>query len=292
MNHNARRAANAATARETRTVLPDILKELPDLVPSKSEALFLETLPALKASECPKHEKVAVKIVNQDTFNAAIDLAKEAGSSGTDAGRVVVLNMASNINPGGGWLKGSTAQEEALCYRSSLSLSLHKRYYPFQARQGIYSPDVVVIRSDMASGHKLLVPETQHADLPVVSVLSIAGLRRPDVANAPANPDSSSSGTRPGKVFANDGDREMTKDKMRLALRIAASKGHGLLVLGAIGCGAFRNPPEEVANCWLEVLREPEFSGGWWKGVWFAVFDNRNEGNFEVFEEVLGGQEF
>ena len=83
----------------------------------------------------------------------------------------------------------------------------------------------------------------------------------------------------------------MTKEKMRLCLRMAASRGHGLLVLGALGCGAFGNPPEEVAACWLEVLRDDEFGGGWWREIWFAVFDGRNEGNFEVFERVLGGQE-
>jgi uncharacterized protein (TIGR02452 family) len=63
------------------------------------------------------------------------------------------------------------------------------------------------------------------------------------------------------------------------------------LVLGALGCGAFRNPPEEVAICWLEVLQEEEFGGGWWDTIWFAIYDTRNEGNFEVFEKILGGQE-
>jgi uncharacterized protein (TIGR02452 family) len=71
---------------------------------------------------------------------------------------------------------------------------------------------------------------------------------------------------------------------------MAAQKNHGLLVLGALGCGAFANPKEEVAYCWLEVLREQEFQGGWWEEIWFAVLDTRQEGNFEVFERVLGGK--
>ncbi|KAF4973170.1 hypothetical protein FSARC_468 [Fusarium sarcochroum] len=276
----------AAVAKETQTALPDILEQLPHIHASRSERLFYSTLPPLEASECPRRAplgKATIRIVNDDTFNAAIELAALKGPS---SGRVAVLNMASHVSPGGGWLKGARAQEEALCYRSSLSLSLHRRYYPWKQRMGLYTPDVVIIRSDPDSGHKLLVPRVQADGLPVVSVLSIAALRTPPVStiveNTPGGPVS-----RP--VFTHDSERELTKLKMRLCLRMAARRDHGLLVLGALGCGAFRNPPKEVALCWLEVLKEPEFRGGWWEEVWFAVFDRRNEGNLEVFEEVLGG---
>jgi uncharacterized protein (TIGR02452 family) len=72
---------------------------------------------------------------------------------------------------------------------------------------------------------------------------------------------------------------------------MAAARGHSLLVLGALGCGAFRNPPREVARLWAEVLGEAEFAGGWWREIVFAVLDTRREGNLEVFEEVLEGLE-
>lgn len=283
-----RRTDLAAIAKETRTVLPDILPEIPNVQASKSEALYLFTLPALKAADCPKRKptgSTAIRIVNEDTFNAAIELATQC----PDGGRVAVLNMASHSSPGGGWLKGALAQEEALCYRSSLALSLHRRYYPWKQRMGLYSPDVVVIRSDMPSGHNLLVPDVSPADLPIVSVLSIAAPRCPDVARA--SEQTPTGGFVERTVYAQSEVRELMKDKMRLCLRMAAQRDHGLLVLGALGCGAFRNPPREVAHCWLEVLKEAEFEGGWWEEVWFAVYDRRNEGNFEVFEEILGGVE-
>lgn len=280
-DNQGQRAALAATAKETRQKLPEILHELPHIAASKSQALFLSTLPPLSALDCPQLPRTAIQIVNQDTLNAAITLAAAKPNSG----RVAVLNMASHSHPGGGWLKGAMAQEEALCYRSSLALSLHKRYYPWKQKMGIYTPDCVVIRGDVPSGHKLLTPETSARDLPVVSVLSIAALRCPDLA-AITLPDG---GQR--KVFKDPRDRSLTKDKMRLCLRMAASRGHRLVVLGALGCGAFRNPKREVADCWLEVLRESEFSGGWWEGVVFAVYDVRKEGNFEVFEEKLEGVE-
>lgn len=277
-------------ASETRTVLPDILKQLPGIHAAKSESLHLDTLPPLKASSCPKvtaSGKATIRIVNEDTLNAAISLASSMSPS--SSGRVAVLNMASHAHPGGGWLRGALAQEEALCYRSSLSLSLHRRYYPWKQRMGIYTPDVVVIRSDMPSGHRLLLPDVAAHDLPVVSVLSIAALCRPQVKTIQEH-------TLEGKllqrqVYADPASRLLTKAKMRLCLRAAASRGHRVLVLGALGCGAFHNPREEVAMCWLEVLREDEFQGGWWEEMVFAVFDSKNEGNFETFDRILGGVE-
>lgn len=290
-----RGAELAAVAKETRTVLPDILPELPHLQASKSEALYLDTLPPLKANECPRRTptgKVTIQIINDDTLNAAIRLKalkdEQAGGNSISSGRVAVLNMASHVSPGGGWLKGARAQEEAICYRSSLALSLHRRYYPWKQRMGLYSPDVLVIRSDMPSGHKLLPPDVPYEDLPVVSVLSIAAIRTPSVQKIQLN---TPGGPVDHIVYANPADRDLTKAKMRLCLRMAARRNHGLLVLGALGCGAFRNPPREVAKCWLEVLREDEFQGGWWEEVWFAVYDKRNEGNLEIFEDILGGKQ-
>ncbi|KAL0936310.1 mitochondrial chaperone bcs1 [Colletotrichum truncatum] len=274
----------ASVSEETRAVLPSILPNLRHLDATKSESLHLSELPPLKSSACPGHPRPKIKIVNEDTLNAAIDLAAQR----PDGGRVAVLNMASDIHAGGGWLKGAVAQEEAICYRSSLYLSLHKRHYPFRRRMGLYTPDVVVIRGDMASGHKLLVPGTAYTDLPVVSVLSIAAIRRPEVQKVRV---STSSATEEVYEFARANDRVLTMDKMRLCLRMAAARGHSLLVLGALGCGAFRNPPEEIAQCWLEVLGEAEFAGGWWREMWFAVYDRKNEGNFEIFEDYLAGVE-
>ncbi|KAK1982117.1 hypothetical protein LZ30DRAFT_591238 [Colletotrichum cereale] len=276
----------ASVSAETRAVLPQILPHLPHLDAARSESLHMDYLPPLKSSACPAHQpRARIRVVNADTLNAAVDLAAHR----PDGGRVAVLNMASDIHPGGGWLKGAVAQEEAMCYRSSLYLGLHARHYPLKRRGGLYTPDVVVVRGDMAGGHRLLVPAVAYADLPVVSVLSVAAIRRPDVRRRQVV---TAAGTREEVcVFARAADRALTMEKMRLCLRMAASRGHGLLVLGALGCGAFRNPPEEIAACWLEVLDEAEFGGGWWREVWFAVYDRKNEGNFEVFDDVLGGVE-
>ena len=136
----------------------------------------------------------------------------------------------------------------------------------------------------MSSGHELLPYQDASTDLPVVSVLSVAGLRKPDVTL--------------DYQYVNAEDREATKSKIRVALRVAALQGHRKLVLGALGCGVFGNPPPEVAKCFLEVLKEDEFQGGWWEDIAFAVLDNTKGtmggktgiGNYGVFYRALDGE--
>lgn len=292
------RQALKEVGQQTLAILPFILKDLPYIKADESELLSLDTLPPLKKEDCPKHSKATVNVINEDTFNAAIMLKDTLASSTSPASsnsstptqttlssRVAVLNLASDTHPGGGFERGALAQEEALCYRSSLFLSLDKTLYPWTPIQGLYTRDVVIIRSAMTDGHAVLAPAVASADLPVVSVVSIAAVRRPKLADA----QTASGDTR--KVFDDPEERVLTKKKMRLALRMAASKGHDGLVLGALGCGAFRNPVEEIADAWKEVLEEDEFGGGWWRAVWFGVLDPDSEGNFELFEKVLNSLE-
>ena len=91
---------------------------------------------------------------------------------------------------------------------------------------------------------------------------------------------------------------EQVKEKMRTVLRLGrcrAMGGNGLegdgdndaIVLGAWGCGAFRNPPTEVARCFKEVLTEDDMIG-LYKRVVFAIIADRTE-NLATFRQVLCG---
>jgi len=67
--------------------------------------------------------------------------------------------------------------------------------------------------------------------------------------------------------------------------------GHDSLVLGAYGCGAFHNPPGDMARIFREVFEEPEFKGAF-RHVSFAIFDDsfcgrawNPEGNFLPFKK-------
>ncbi|KAI4182126.1 MAG: hypothetical protein L6R41_006177 [Letrouitia leprolyta] len=274
----------AAVAEETKELLPGLLKVTPDS-PATGELVKPDSLfPAFK-SNCPNLPKTSIRVINMDTLDAAIRLSSLTTSTVADSPHppVLVLNMANAEHGGGGWLKGAMAQEEALCYRTSLSFTLKRRFYPMPARSVIYSPAVVVMRESLAKGHQLM-DLTHPEKLPVVSVISVAAVRDPSVERRLDDGE---------EVYCNGDHRDLMRSKIRMTLRVAATKGHRKLVLGALGCGAFGNPKSEVVRLWKEVLTEAEFTGGWWEQVIFAVLDDGggkdSSGNYGVFWRGLDG---
>ena len=275
----------AHVAAETKAVLPNVLKFTPN-APPKGELYDPGNLFRLERDYCPKLPSTKIRVVNGDSIDAALSLSsRTAATSSTPTSKpVLILNMANAYHSGGGWEHGALAQEEALCYRSSLPFTLKTRYYPIPEFGGIYSPTVVVIRENMAQGHDLL-DLSKPDDLPVVSCVSVAAIRGPDIVR--------DAGGR--EKYNHKLDRETMKEKMRVVLRIAAVRKHRILVLGALGCGAFGNPRTEVVQCWREIFEEREFGGGWWESIVFAVMEpgeqKDGDGNFGVFFRGLDGVE-
>ena len=270
----------AHTAAETKALLPNILKTTPQ-APADGVLCHPGNLYRLDSRSCPRLPQTAIRVRNADTIDAAIDLSTPTVSQ-LPKKPVLVLNMANAYHSGGGWLEGSLAQEEAMCYRSSLSFTLKFKYYPIPEAGGIYSPTVVVIRENRSSGHGLM-DLSKPDNLPVFSCVSVAAIRGPAIEKD-ANGNERYKRTR---------DREIMKEKMRVVLRSAAVKEHRVLVLGALGCGAFANPKGEVVECWKEVFSESEFQGGWWEQIVFAVMESGGtkdgDDNYGVFYKGLDG---
>jgi uncharacterized protein (TIGR02452 family) len=65
---------------------------------------------------------------------------------------------------------------------------------------------------------------------------------------------------------------------MRYVLAVAAERGHRTLVLGAWGCGAFRNDPWVVAPLFREAIDDETFVGAF-DCITMAVYDTRKEQN-------------
>ncbi|KAK4185641.1 hypothetical protein QBC35DRAFT_503226 [Podospora australis] len=286
-----RRQGLQQAAQETLKVSADLLQKLGTTARAQTATKHtFRSLTFLNPAYCPAFQKPAtIRVVNQDTFNAAISLRSACAHD--DNPFPAVVNFANRSSPGGGFLNGAMAQEEALCYRSSLHMSLDKKHYPLASdwAEGLYTRYVLIMREDWASGHKVM-SNIPPANLPVVSVMTVAAIRNPEVKTFQYTPQGSQKQMKKS-VFADDRDRRLTKDKMRLVLRMAAYRKHRGIVLGALGCGVFANPPEDVAYCWLEVLQEHEFQGNWWRDVVFAVFDPKNEGNYEILRDILHGKE-
>lgn len=273
---NNRRAILQATAQETLKHIPTVLQLRPDAPPTGYICLQSRYTPL--SSRFFPSLSTRVQVVDRDSYDVAIQLTNSQAANNGDTKPVCVLNMASEFHAGGGWLKGSMAQEEALCYRSTLSATLKKRFYPLKSREAIYSPTVVVFRENYNKNHQIMdIQRPQH--LPVVSVVSVAAIRNPKVNTHVSPP-----------KYQDPDDRMIMMEKMRVTLRVAVHNKHRSLVLGALGCGAFRNPNEEVANCWFDVLQEQEFRG-WFNNIIFAVLKDTNQGddNFTVFHRKLDG---
>ncbi|KAK7470368.1 hypothetical protein VKT23_001795 [Stygiomarasmius scandens] len=222
-----------------------------------------------------------ISVINADSFVAARQLMDEVG--GDSKGSTAVLNMASDECPGGGYTSLAVAQEEALCYTSTLYYTLLplSKLYPWPNKgpnsiKGIFSPDVVIFREPLHdSSSSEFCAELPFPERRVVSVITVA---------APRFPLLNSTGTD----FENQADKDSLREKVRLILRMAGSNGQRYLVLGAMGCGAYRCPPFTVAQEMKSIMQEPEFSG-WFRYIVFAVYSSATIGseNFNTFKQVF-----
>jgi uncharacterized protein (TIGR02452 family) len=218
-----------------------------------------------------------IEVVDSDTFACARSLV---AASPDLCGKLAVLNLASDEEPGGGWRYTlSTTQEEALCYSSTLFQTLKVEWYPWPntgegSIKGVFSEAVVVFKDTLDNGCVDLKEEERL----VVSVVTVAAPRLPEL-------------TEDRTEFKEQRVLEEFQEKVRLVLRCAAREGKTGLVLGALGCGAYRCPPDLIAREMKGVLAEEEFRG-WFERVVFAVYGKGpvGEKNFGIFREVFAGQ--
>lgn len=192
--------------------------------------------------------------------------------SGEGKTAIGVLNFASAKNPGGGFLNGAMAQEESLAASSTLypTLTVHETYYRENRANssmmyldyGIYSPDVLFFRD---GGFRL-------TDAPVkASVLTLPAVNMGQVLLKGENQEEA---------------RRVMRRRMKLALGIFAEQGAEHLVLGAYGCGVFRNNPGEVAAWWKELLEEG--MGVYFASIFHAVLDrSRGQECIEAFRSYF-----
>ncbi|MEU0005254.1 TIGR02452 family protein [Streptomyces sp. NPDC006314] len=183
---------------------------------------------------------------------AEVDTVLQAtGESSLEAARrladapVAVLNFASARNPGGGYLNGAQAQEEALCRASALHTCLltARAFYdhhradrdPFYTDRVIHSPAVPVFRDDRGG----LLPEPYLAGFLTAAAPNAGVVRR----------------TAPERATQLPGALAQRAERV---LEVAAAQGYRRLVLGAWGCGVFQNDPAQVA----EAFRVPLGPGG------------------------------
>lgn len=74
--------------------------------------------------------------------------------------------------------------------------------------------------------------------------------------------------------------------KAEVILYIAVSEGENVIILGAFGCGAFRNPPEVVAQGYKEVIQDYLYD---FRTIEFAVYcpPQRGDKNYRAFAKAM-----
>lgn len=252
---------------------PSQVVELPDDASMRAgSVLYSDEQP--EAEETGFDGKTEITVLNEDCIVVGKELL--------DAGyKPAVLNLASNKNPGGGVINGASAQEESIFRRTNLYRSLYQfaqneRYGEPSAGEpldltkqvhykkpldnnygGIYTPGATVFR---ATDFTLLQNPFQ------LSFITVAAIKRPNLSM---------------NGHLKEHDRIKTKNKIRTILRMGLAHGHDSLVLGALGCGAYGNPPIDIASLFHQVLEEKEFYNKY-KKIAFAVMGTRN---FEPFRK-------
>lgn len=206
-----------------------------------------------------------VEVTNETTLAAARRLGSPVGG----------LNFASAKNPGGGFRGGAEAQEESLARSSGLYRCLLEApgFYAFHRSQRdprysdrmIFSPSVPVFRGD--GGALLAQPYPVSFVTAAAPNAGALGAGHPHVA------------TLPGVLSA----------RAAKVLAVFWASGLRRLVLGAWGCGVFRNPPGSVAAAFAEHLGPGGIFRSAFELVTFAVLDRApGTPTFAAFAAALG----
>lgn len=236
-----------------RSYIPYITEKFHDRWPAHS--YLIQDSSVMKCTALPDF-RLRIGIVEGDPVDVALDWAADSGRT------IPVINIANEKKPGGDWDQSITLGfEESFCRRSNLARTLANpapdghatQHYPIPHLGGIYSPNVVVFRS----GPDRYQVWQEFKALPVISV---APVRRPKLDTT-------------GKKYSFEQERELMREKIRTALRIAVYYRHPSICLGAFGCSSyFRNPNREVAQLWKEILfsETSEFRGHF-QDVVFAI---------------------
>lgn len=191
--------------------------------------------------------------------------------------RLGCLNFASAKNPGGGFLGGSQAQEESLTRASTLYPTLMKYFsemYEYNRSKNtylysdymIYSPDVLFFRDDDDN----LLEQPYHMDIITSPAVNIGAMMK-------------------NKIEELNQAEEVMISRMDKILSIFVERGVTNLILGAWGCGVFRNNPNDIARYFAYFLKEEGKYSKCFENIFFAVYDRtKNLENISAFSKIWG----
>jgi len=190
-----------------------------------------------------------------DTVSALVKYSK--------IGKTAVLNMASSRRKGGGVENGAMAQEECL-FRCSNLFTISNDLYPITSDEYIYTKDATFIKD-------CNYQPMEHVIVDVITIPAInLNSKHADFSNSP------------------EGYESLTLDKMFFMINSALINGCENIILGAWGCGVFKNDPKVISELFKETLEGGDLFK-MFNNVVFAVINDRNSvgNNYEVFKKTF-----
>ena len=191
-----------------------------------------------------------------------------------------MLNFANPENPGGGVQIGAMAQEECLCRSSNLfacisDQNVFDEYYGyhrslkshFYTDRLIYTKNVTVFKDD--SPVPQMLPETDWFDVDVITCAApyLGGSKYTNLTVL----------------------RHLFRSRIANILESALDNHVDTIVLGAFGCGAFKNPVQLVAEEFKAVIKNGQYCKKF-KNIVFAIkkeSENDYGENYKTFANVL-----
>lgn len=241
-----------------------ILKNGTELA-AQSSRVYLEGFRSRKQT---KQHKAEIIVEENTTFAAARKhLAR---------GKTAVLNFANPETPGGGVQNGAMAQEECLCRSSNLYTCLTANSFPdyyqyhrelhnhFYSDRLIYTEGVTVFKDDSDIPNMLEEKDWFQVDIITCAAPYIAKRR---YTNRTAL-------------------KGLFKGRIQNIFEVAIEHDIETLILGAFGCGAFKNPPDVVAKAFKEVIEENSYKERFTKIV-FAIKSTVNSNPFEPCPNIM-----
>ena len=309
---------------EERIVLFRKTKDMADRCVSPPSKSTLERSSDFRS--CDVGDKVTstiprIKFLAEDSIVAALEIMRT-----TVSGNPVIMNLANRFRVGGGSEHGAIAQEESLFYRTNYYKSLYdpeiahthagsKCFHynsPIPHDAAYYTKDITVLRDQ--EYNPLHQSQQFHINCVAIAGYNLGKYTHQNYINnsipLPVGEEEKALFNAYKQDVSNNEARifprlqakfiELTKQKIKLMLQIAATKGHNSLVLGAISCGAFRlqnnKNPAWTANCvaeaYTQAFSEAQFEGllGKFTNITFSVLNQKDTDtdkiNVAVFKKL------
>lgn len=212
------------------------------------------------------YEDTRISLLNELVVETILDYKKHG-----NAEEIGVLNFASGVQPCGRYLAGDMAQEESLAYSSDLYHTLSSEemqiYYQSNLDNNSYANTNNIILGEVIffrdEKQKLI------SNPVTIKVLTSPAIHLRQV--------------RITKEKLPDTPKNIMKERMRYILTVFADSGCKTIILGAFGCGAYKNKPKDISDNWFELLEEEGYKK-YFENIIFTISGStRKNTNYDIF---------